>query len=188
MVWDTEADSMTLITRRTIPFIAIIFFAFLVFLFSLWDIVYNEQWLERIIALYGILILLTFLFLVSREKKKPIQQKPVDEFERSLEGRLQHFKCPSCGGIFAIKKSKSNNKQLFTLTCPDCGKTGSIPSKPTQIQEEIPEKKSVYKNFQCHNCGEWIMIWAEGADIIPDEKIHVYSCPYCGLQHDLSLT
>jgi predicted RNA-binding Zn-ribbon protein involved in translation (DUF1610 family) len=179
---------MTIITRKTVPFIAIIFFAFLVFIFSLWDILNHEQWLERIIALYGILILLTFLFLVSREKKKQIQQIPVNQFEQSLEGRLQHFKCPSCGGIFAIKKSKSDNKELFTLTCPDCGKTGSIPSTPTQIREDIPEKKSIHKNFQCRNCGECIMIWAEGVDIIPDEKIHVYSCPYCGSQQALSLT
>ncbi len=179
---------MIIISRRTIPFIAIIFFAFLVFLFSLWDILYHEQWLERIIALYGILILLTILFLISREKKKPIVQKPVENFEQSLEGKLQHFKCPSCGGIFAIKKSKQNNKQPFTLTCPDCGMTGSIPSKPSQIQEEIPEKKSVHKNFQCQNCGEWIMVWSEGADIIGDKNIHVYSCPYCGATQDLSLT
>ena len=75
VVWDTETSPMTIITRRTIPFVAIIFFAFLVFVFSLWDILYHEQWLERIIALYAILILLTFLFLVSREKKKPVVQK-----------------------------------------------------------------------------------------------------------------
>ncbi len=179
---------MTIITRKTIPFVAIIFFAFLVFVFSLWDILYHEQWLERIIALYAILILLTFLFLVSREKKKPVIQKSVNDFEKSLEGKLQHFKCPSCGGIFAIKKSKQNNKKPITLTCPDCGTTGTIPSKPSQIQEEIPETKSVYKNFQCQNCGETIMVWAEGVDIIQDQDIHVHSCPYCGAKQDLNPT
>jgi len=179
---------MTFITRRTVPFIAIIFFAFLVFVFSLWDILYHEQWLERIIALYGILILLTFLFLVSREKKKPVVQKIVEDFEKSLRGKLQHFKCPSCGGIFAIKKSNQNNKKPFMLTCPDCGMIGSIPSKPSQIQLEIPEKKSVHKNFQCQNCGETIMVWAEGVDLIQDQNIHVYSCPYCGVKQDLNPT
>jgi predicted RNA-binding Zn-ribbon protein involved in translation (DUF1610 family) len=178
---------MSLITRRTLPFVAIIFFAFLVFLFSLWDIIYHEQWLERILALYAILILLTFLFLVSHEKKKPVIKKNVDEFEKTLEGKLQHFKCPSCGGIFAIKKSSQDNNQSFTLTCPDCGMTGSIPSKPSQIQEVIPEKKSVQKQFQCQNCGETITIWSEGPDMI-QEQIHVYSCPYCGKKQDLNLT
>jgi predicted RNA-binding Zn-ribbon protein involved in translation (DUF1610 family) len=175
---------MSFITRRTVPFIAIIFFAFLVFIFSLWDIIYHEQWLERIIALYGILILLTFLFLVSREKKKPVVPKTVDTFEKSLDGKLQHFKCPSCGGIFAIKKSNMNNKQPFMLTCPDCGMTGSISSKPSQVQQEIPEEKSVHKIFQCQNCGETITIWSEGQDMVQD-RIHVYSCPYCGTKQDL---
>ncbi len=68
---------MTMFSRRTIPFFAIIFFAFLVFVFSLWDILNDEQWLVRIIALYGILLLLTFLFLVSREKKKSVPKKTV---------------------------------------------------------------------------------------------------------------
>jgi predicted RNA-binding Zn-ribbon protein involved in translation (DUF1610 family) len=176
---------MSVLNRRTVPFIAIIFFAFLVFIFSLWDILYHEQWLERIIALYGILILLTFLFLVSREKKKKTYAKPIDDFEKSLEGRLQHFKCPSCGGIFAIKKSNQNNKQPFRLTCPDCGMKGSISSKPSQTLQEIPEKKSVHKIFQCRNCGENIMIWAEGVEMIQDDNIHVYSCPYCGEKQDL---
>jgi predicted RNA-binding Zn-ribbon protein involved in translation (DUF1610 family) len=162
------------------------FFAFMVFVFSLWDIVYNEQWLERIIALYGILIILTLLFLVSKERKKPAVNKTVDEFEKSLKGKLQHFKCPLCGGIFAIKKSKHNNKTPFTLTCPDCGRTGTISSKPSQIWEEIPEKKSIHKNFTCAHCGEWMMVWAEGVDIVQD--VHVYSCPYCGIKQDLHLT
>jgi predicted RNA-binding Zn-ribbon protein involved in translation (DUF1610 family) len=179
---------MSRITRRTVPFVAIMFFAFLVFVFSLWDILYDEQWLERIIALYGILILLTVLFFVSQEKKKPVVKKTVDEFEKSLKGKLQHFKCPSCGGIFAIKKSKHNNKKPFSLTCPDCGMTGMISSKPSQVEEEVPEKKSVHKNFKCKNCGEWMMVWAEGADIIQDQDIHVYSCPYCGTKQDLRLT
>jgi predicted RNA-binding Zn-ribbon protein involved in translation (DUF1610 family) len=171
---------------RIIPFICIIILAFLVLLSSIWDILYNEKWLLGIMALYGILLILTLLFLVSKERKKPAAEKTVDEFEKTLKGRLQHFKCPACGGIFAIKKSKHNNKKPFTLTCPDCGRTGTIPSKPAQIIEEIPEKKSVHKKLKCERCGEWIMVWAEGADIISD--VHVYSCPYCGEKQDLTQT
>ena len=177
---------MSILSRRNLPFLAITIFAFMVFVFSMWDILYNEHWLERIIALYAILIILTVLFLVSNEKKKPAVKKTVDEFEKTLKGRLQHFKCPQCGGIFAIKKSKHNNKKSFSLTCPDCGRTGMVPSKPQQISEEIPEKKSVHKNFRCQHCGEWIMVWAEGVDIV--QNVQVHSCPYCGTQQELRLT
>ena len=168
-----------------LPFIGIIFLSFLVLLFSIWDILYNEKWLERIIALYGILLVLTLLFIVSLEMRKPATKAIVDDFEKTLEGKLQHFKCPSCGGYFAIKKSKTNNKKPFTLTCPDCGQTGTVSSSPSQIIEEIPEKKSTHMKFKCERCGEWIMIWAEGADIIHDT--HVYSCPYCGEKQDLDV-
>jgi predicted RNA-binding Zn-ribbon protein involved in translation (DUF1610 family) len=167
-----------ILTRKTLPFIGIMVLACIVLLFSLWDIIYHESWLERIIALYGILFILTLLFLATNTKKKPAGIKNVEEFETSLKGRLHHFKCPVCGGIFAIKKSRHNNKKSFTLTCPDCGTTGTIPSKPSKVIEEIPEKKSINKNFKCEACGGSIMVWAEGADIVSDVK--VYSCPYCG--------
>jgi predicted RNA-binding Zn-ribbon protein involved in translation (DUF1610 family) len=173
------------INRWTLPFIGIICLGFLVLLLSIWDILANEQWLESIIVLYGILIILTLLFIVSARKKKPVVKITVDDFEKTLKGGLHHFKCPECGGIFAIKKSKQNNKKSFTLTCPDCGITGIIPSKPVHVAEKIPQKKSINKNFRCEWCGEWIMIWAEGTDLTDD--IHVFSCPYCGTKHNMRL-
>jgi predicted RNA-binding Zn-ribbon protein involved in translation (DUF1610 family) len=185
MVWVTEEKTM-IFNKRTLPFIGIIILGFIVLLFSLWDILYNEHWLERIIALYGILLILTFLFLVTAMKKKPVEKKTVDDFEKSLKGTLRHFKCPSCGGIFAVKKSTQNNKKPFMLTCPDCGVTGVIPSQPSHVTEKIPEKKSVNKNFRCEHCGEWIMIWAEGTTLT--NNIHVYSCPYCGAKQNLRQT
>jgi len=171
------------LTRTTLPFIGLMVLALVVLLFSLWDIIYNEQWLERIIALYGILFILTLLFLATNGKKKPVDIQNVEKFEKSLKGKLQHFKCPACGGIFAIKKSQQNNKKAFTLTCPDCGATGTVPSKPSTVVEEIPEKKSIHKKFKCEACGGSIMIWSEGKDIVSD--VAVYSCPYCGAKQPL---
>ena len=117
--------------------------------------------------------------LVSRAMKKTTEASPtMQEFEKTLEGQLHHFKCPNCNGIFAIKKSKHNNKKTFVLTCPDCGHVGTISSSPKVVVDQIPEKKSVNKNFKCEQCGEWVSIWAEGTDLFSD--IHIYSCPYCG--------
>jgi hypothetical protein len=127
------------ISHKTFPFIVIIFVAFIVLLLSIWDIISNEQLLERIIALYGILIILTLLFLSSKETKKPVVIKNVDEFEKSYKGKLHHFKCSSCGGIFAIKKSKYDNKKSFIVTCPDCSTMGTISLKAPEIIEKFSE-------------------------------------------------
>lgn len=167
----------------TLLFVGIICLDFLVLLFTIWDISNNEGWLVRIIALYSILIVLTLLLLASNIRRKPVIETTVQEFEKSLKGRLHHFKCPSCRGIFAIKKSKHNNKKAFTLTCPDCGMTGVIPSNPSSVVEVIPEKKSANTNFTCGTCGEWIMVWAEGSNLASD--INVFSCPYCGTKKDM---
>ncbi|MCK5112201.1 MAG: hypothetical protein KAQ84_01545, partial [Thermoplasmatales archaeon] len=153
-------------TQSKLPFVAIVLLACVVLFFSLWSIIYEDQWLQSILALYGILIILSVVLVSLSSKKKSTEFKhAIKEFEKTLEGKLYHFKCPSCSGIFAIKKSKRNNKKPFTLTCPDCGNVGTIPSTPKLVEEEIPEQKSVKTRFKCKNCGEFVSIWAEGTDL-----------------------
>lgn len=173
------------ITRHTLPYLVIILFACLVLFFSFWDILYTEDWVLRVSVLYGILIVLILMTTVSQSRKKTTQVSPtVQEFEKTLEGQLHHFKCQNCNGIFAIKKSKHNNKKTFVLTCPDCGHMGTISSSPEIVVEQIPEKKSMSKTFRCQQCGEWVSIWAEGTELHPD--IHIDSCPYCGAKQTMT--
>jgi predicted RNA-binding Zn-ribbon protein involved in translation (DUF1610 family) len=154
-----------------------IILSFLVFLISLWDVIDEKQWLAGVSISYAILLILTIVLLATR-KKTAVSKDTVEEFEKTLEGKLCHFKCPNCQGIFAIKKSSRNNKKPFTLTCPDCGTIGKISSSPPVIVEEIPEQKSENIKFKCKSCGERVSIWAEGTDLVQD--IQIYSCPYCG--------
>ena len=116
-------------------------------------------------------------------EKSDSHEDIVEEFEKTLEGKLYHFKCPQCEGIFAIKKSKHNNKKPFTLTCPDCGTIGRISGSPPVVVEEIPEQKSENIKFKCKNCGERVSIWAEGTDLVQD--VEIYSCPYCGKRQSM---
>ena len=108
----------------------------------------------------------------------------VGQFKKTLRGGLYHFKCPSCNGIFAIKKSRGDNKKSIKMTCPNCGEIGYIPVKPTCVEEEIPEKKSVNVIFRCTSCGEGITVWSEGAELTP--SIKVYSCPFCGKEKTMT--
>jgi len=173
------------VAQSKLPFIAIILLACVVLFFSLWSVIYEDQWFQSILALYGILIILAVVLVFLSSKKKSTDFKHVvKEFEKTLEGKLHHFKCPNCNGIFAIKKSKRNNKKPFALTCPDCGNVGTIPSTPKLVEEEIPEQKSVKTRFTCKNCGEFISIWAEVADLFHDMRI--YSCPYCGKKQSMN--
>ena len=169
---------MTL-TQRKLLFVMIFLFSIVVLFSSLFDIIYEKQWLQIILTLYAILIIFTIVLLFLKPTGKIVESRDtVEEFEKTLEGRLYHFKCPNCNGIFAIKKSKHNNKKPFTLTCPDCGTVGKISSSPLVVVEEIPEQKSENIKFKCKNCGERVSIWAEGTDLVQD--VQIYSCPYCG--------
>ena len=166
-------------------FLFLILIAILLFIISLWSIVYEDQWLQGIMALYGILILILLVIVFYILNKKPVRiKKAVKEFEKTLEGKLYHFKCPTCNGIFAIKKSRQENKKSFTLTCPDCGNVGTILPIPRLIEEEIPENKSAKTKFTCNKCGEFITIWAEGVDL--HNNLQIFSCPYCGQKKSMS--
>ena len=169
---------MKLIHRKLL-FLVIILLSIVVLFSSMFDIVYGKEWLQIILAIYAILIIFTIVLLFLAPTKKIAESKDiVEEFEKTLEGKLYHFKCPNCQGIFAIKKSSRNNKKPFTLTCPDCGTIGKISSSPPVVIEEIPKQKSENIKFKCKNCGEKVSIWAEGTDLVQD--IQIYSCPYCG--------
>ena len=164
---------------RKLLFIVIILLSIIVLFSSLFDIVYGGEWLQIILSVYAVLIIFTIMLLFLTSTKKTTGSKDiVEEFEKTLEGKLYHFKCPNCQGIFAIKKSSRNNKKPFTLTCPDCGTVGKISSSPPVVVEEIPEQKSENIKFKCKNCGERVSIWAEGTDLV--KGIQIYSCPYCG--------
>jgi len=171
---------MTLsLSRHKLLFVVILFLSIAVLFLSLFDILYDKQWLQIILALYAVLIIFAIVLLFLKQTKKIAGSKDiVEEFEKTLEGKLYHFKCPQCEGIFAIKKSKQNNKKPFTLTCPDCGTLGRISGTPAVVMEEIPDQKSENIKFKCKNCGERVSIWAEGTDLVQNVEIH--SCPYCG--------
>ena len=161
------------------PFIILIVFGLLMMFFSIWDVMFDKGWTNIILASYLLLIILTVVFIIFRSIKKLAVAETVEEFEKTLKGELFHFKCPSCEGIFAVKKSKHNNKKFVKMNCPDCGNIGVMPPHSTiMIEEEIPEEKSIGVNFKCNSCGEGITVWAEGAELHPN--LNVYTCPFCG--------
>ena len=170
--------------HRTMLFITIIIVSIIVLIASVYDILYEEDLLQIILALYAILIISTILLLIITPTKKSNTDKDmIQEFEKTLKGKLYHFKCPNCGGIFAIKKSKQNNKKPFSLTCPDCGTVGKISSSPAVIVEKIPDQKSGNVKFTCKTCGERVSIWAEGTELY--HNIQIFSCPYCGEEQSM---
>ena len=167
------------LTKGFIPFIILIILGLCVMIISVFDILYDKGWIIITLASYAVLIVLIMLIFLLRSKKGEfIEVDAVEEFEKTLEGGLYHFKCPTCSGIFALKKSRSDDEKYIKMTCPDCGAIGFIPPYPAHIEEEIPEKKSIKANFKCDSCGEGITVWAEGTNLY--KKMHVHSCPFCG--------
>ncbi|KYK30638.1 MAG: hypothetical protein AYK22_03395 [Thermoplasmatales archaeon SG8-52-3] len=153
---------------------------FFLIIFSFYDIVYDLGLIVISIVAYFLLIFF-YIYLNLRESKTktvPVDIDIVEEFEKTLKGGLYHFKCQTCDGFFAIKKSKGDNKQYVKMTCPDCGSIGVIPPNPSTIEDFIPEKKSIKANFKCEICNERLTIWAEGTELY--KKLHIFSCPYCG--------
>ncbi len=158
-------------------FSLVVLFSFLVFILSIIDIIFDFELGIIMIALYIIILILLFSSILFYYQKKKIPPLSINEFEKSLSGGLFHYKCPVCGGIFAVKKSRGNNGISTKMTCPDCGVIGNVRKNPECVIEEIPEKKSLKANFRCSKCGEGITIWAEGSDLYKDTNVFI--CPFC---------
>ena len=151
--------------------------------YSIFDILFDIGLFFIPIIIFVVVIVLFFIFLFLEKQKKGVTFDILKDFEKKLKGGLFHYKCPTCNGIFAIKKSKKNNKKPLKLTCPDCGAFGIILPYPPVIEDVIPENKSINADFICKNCGEGITLWAEGKALY--NKIFVYSCPFCGKDESL---
>jgi predicted RNA-binding Zn-ribbon protein involved in translation (DUF1610 family) len=160
------------------PFLFLIISSFMVFIFSLWDIIFKKQLLLIVVFLYLTLFAIVFILMILHSRISSDNEDNFEVFEKSLKGGLYHFKCPRCSGFFAVKESRYINKKSVVLTCPDCGSLGRIPSISPIIIQDIPRKKSGNVIFECLMCGENLKIWAEGTSIYP--KLKIYSCPYCG--------
>lgn len=165
------------------PLIILVLLGLCVFIITIYDTIFNKEWKIYLIASYIVLIVLLILTILLRRRKPKKQIGVVEQFEKTLKGGLYHFKCPTCSGIFAIKKSKSNDKKSVKMSCPDCGVIGFIPPHPVCIKGDIPKKKSIKANFRCIYCGEGITVWAEGKELYND--MIVYSCPFCGVEKRL---
>ena len=164
--------------RSSGPFVVLVILGFFALVFSVWGLIFEKPWMNRILAAYVLLIILSIIFVLATFIKSNDKANSIGEFEKTLKGELYHFKCPSCNGIFAIKKSKGNDRKPVRMTCPDCGTMGVISPNPICTEENIPEKKSLNANFKCSSCGEGLTVWAEGTDLYKD--LSVCSCPYCG--------
>ena len=172
--------------RRRGPFLFILIVGVVALGFTLWDLLYEQGWQQQLVAGYIILILLTLVVFIVQSEKTALSgiSNSVREFEKTLEGRLSHFQCPQCHGIFALKKSKENNQNPVKLMCPDCGAIGVIPATPQLTQAAIPEQKSRHAVFECTQCGETLTLWAEGVELYTG--IRVFTCPYCGVEQSMS--
>ena len=136
--------------RSSAPFSLLMLLGILVFFFSVWGVISGKDWMIYILVAYGFLLFLGVVLSVTLSKRPIPTLDSIEEFEKTLKGGLYHFKCPHCQGIFALKKSRQNNKRPVKMTCPDCGEIATIPSNPMYIWHEIPEKKSLKANEWQH--------------------------------------
>ena len=170
--------------RSQSPYVLLIILGLFTLFFAFWSIISREDWVIPIIGLFALWIFLTLILIIYNFNKKHEIQS-VEEFEKTLQGKLMHFKCPHCNGVFALKKTKDVNKKGFRMNCPDCGQISIINPNPKKIVEKIPDKKSEHLSFQCLNCGEGVTVWAEGTEIYP--RVRLFSCPYCGKKQSMNI-
>lgn len=133
--------------KSKMPLVALIILICLALFFTLWDIIYEKQllqlldfifkrqMLQKILILYSILTIFAIVLIYSRTaKKSEAVSRSGRKFEKLLESKSRHLKCPNCNEIFTIKKSKGNDNRSFVITCPCCRTTGWIPSKAKSVE------------------------------------------------------
>ena len=133
----------------------------------------NEIFYVTMLLYCMLFVLAVFLFQLSSTR---LMRREL--FKISLQGKLYHFRCPICNGIFAVKESRRNGRKPLILRCPLCGAIGRIQVFHPVKYDTLPLEKSTGIHFTCNNCGEKLTVWAEGGNLNPD--VEIFSCPFCG--------
>lgn len=172
--------------KSKIPLFTIIILLLLVIFFTLWDIIYDEQFIQlfdfisdrqmlvRLIILYCILTIFIIIVVFSQTKKKYDSISRTRRiYEKIIGHKYYQFKCPKCKEIITIKKLKNNANSSLITSCPSCGTIGRIP---------LPKTSEI--KFECNNCGEQVTLWTSRTNI--SHEVKLYSCPYCGKRQTMN--
>lgn len=129
---DKDVEKMTSIKSK-MPLVAIILLICVVIFFTVWNITYEKQMLQRILILYDILIIFVIVLVVSRIVKSRAVFRSGIKFGKSPGSKLHYFRCPNCNGIFTIKESKGSDNISFVITCPYCRTIGRMQPKAKSV-------------------------------------------------------
>lgn len=157
-----------------------IVFSSLLLVLSLIDIVFfSSSFFISVFVSYGFVVVLLSFLVVSLSLIPAKKNMGLSQFQKALRGGLYHFCCCRCGGMFAVKRSRYNDRRSFFLSCPVCGRQGrTIVGNAFFSVDSIPVDKSAPFRFACKSCGEYVSLWVEGS--VPSKQNELLSCPYCG--------
>lgn len=142
-------------------------------------VLFGSNYFIGIFVGYGVVAILLSFLVVSLSLIPNKNTLNLTKFQKALRGGLYHFCCCRCGGMFAVKRSRYNDRRSFFLLCPICGRKGrTIVGNAFFSVNSIPVEKSSPVRFACRSCGEYVSLWVEGS--APFEDSRLLSCPYCG--------
>lgn len=145
----------------------LIFFAFLLFVATLGDILFlKSEFMIYLLAGFGVLILVAIIMLVSRGYRAKQIAEPVDNPFGNVDAREDlNLKCGSCKHIFRVKFADYDELVGNGASCPICSTFSRMPPIDSKwAPENIPEKEIYEVDYKSEESGQDISIGTYGDD------------------------
>lgn len=167
------------VRRRRTAYVLVILAAIVVFVATVWDIVFNESDLKwYLLPAYVLLFILGLLLLISRER----QLQDVNEIKALERAWLE---CGTCSSVFQFGSESFLSRRRVGFTCPVCGDESALPLPGAEpVERPLPAGRLAEANYLCGNCKEDIVVGVYGGR---PRDVDFRACPKCGVKGQVAL-
>lgn len=157
--------------RRTWYGVSIVL-AILVFLATVWDIVYNDSdWKWYLLPVYVVLFIIGVIALFSGKR----HMQEVNEIKAIERAWLE---CATCRSVFQFGSESFLSRRRVGFSCPVCGDESALPLPGTDpVERPLPNGRLEESNYVCGHCKEDIVVGTYGSR---PREVDFRACPKCG--------
>ena len=153
--------------------------ALLVFLATVWDIVFNDsefKWF--LLPAYVVLFIIGIIALFSGKR----HMQEVNEIKAIERAWLE---CETCRSVFQFGSESFLSRRRVGFTCPVCGDESALPLPGKDpVERALPDGHLQENNYVCGNCKEDIVVGTYGGR---PRDVDFRACPKCGATGQIRL-
>lgn len=177
--WERYNQLRANIRRRRIAYVVALVLGILVFLATVWDMVFNAaEFKWYLLPAFALIVLWEVILLFSRQR----HLQEVAELEAMHRTYLE---CDACRSVFQFGALRLKDRRKVAFSCPVCNEDSLLPPPDASpVERVLPEANVQELTYACRNCNEQMVVGTFGSR---PKDTSFEACPRCGVGGQVAL-